>query len=85
MCETYLMIVYIDVLWVHESYRGQGLGYSLITEAERIAKELGCIYSHTCTYSFQSPDFYKRQGYEVYAINDWFPNDICMYHLRKKL
>ena len=85
MCNTFLMILYIDVLWVHESYRGQGLGYKLITEAENIARESGCIYSHTCTYSFQSPDFYKRQDYEVYAINDWFPDNICTYLLRKKL
>ena len=85
MCNTFLMILYIDVLWVHESYRGQGLGYKLITEAENIARELGCIYAHTNTNSYQSPDFYKRQGYEVYAINDWFPDNICTYLLRKKL
>jgi len=85
MCNTFLMILYIDVLWVHESYRGQGLGYKLITEAEKTAKELDCIYAHTSTNSYQSPDFYKRQGYEVYAINDWFPDNICTYLLRKKL
>ena len=85
MCNTFLMILYIDVLWVHESYRGQGLGYKLITEAENTARGLGCIYAHTSTSSYQSPDFYKRQGYEVYAINDWFPDNICTYLLRKKL
>ena len=79
MCNTYLLCMDINVLWVHESYRGQGLGYKLIAEAERIAKEAGCIFAMTCTYSFQSPDFYKRQGYVVYAIVDDFPGDICLY------
>lgn len=85
MCNTYLMIMFIDVLWVHESHRGQGLGYELVKEAERIAKELGCIYVHTSTFSYQSPGFYKHQGYEAYTINDYFPYNICMYNLRKKL
>lgn len=85
MCNTYLMCLDIDVLWVHESHRGIGLGYRLISEAERIAKEAGCLFSITTTFSYQAPDFYKKQGYEVYAMVDDFPDNICMYRLKKKL
>lgn len=85
MCVTYLLCLDIDVLWVTETYRGKGIGYRLINEAERLGKEAGCIYAHTGTYSFQSPDFYKRQGYETYSILDYFPNDIYYYRFKKKL
>jgi len=85
MCISYLMCLDIDVLWVAESYRGQGIGYRLISEAEKVGKEAGCIYAITGTYSFQSPNFYKRQGYELYSVLDCFPNDICYYRFKKKL
>lgn len=85
MCNTYLMCMDIDVLWVDESYRGKGLGFKLLSEAERIAKEAGCIYAFTNTYSFQAPSFYKRQGYELYGVLDDFPNNICLYRFKKKL
>ena len=85
MCSTYLMTMFIDVLWVSEEYRGRGLGYALITEAENCAVNLGCMYVHTSTYSYQSPAFYQRQGYEVYSKNDAFPYHIWYINLRRKL
>ena len=85
MCETYLMCLDIDVLWMDKAYRGQGFGHQLISRAENIAREAGCLFAHTCTYSFQSPEFYKRQGYEIYAVMDGFPNDIKLYRLKKNL
>lgn len=30
-------VVYVDILWVDESYRKQGLGTKLLDEIERIA------------------------------------------------
>jgi GNAT superfamily N-acetyltransferase len=41
LCDTFLYCLYIDVMWVHESLRGQGYGKALILEAESIAKEHG--------------------------------------------
>ncbi|GBG11676.1 putative N-acetyltransferase [Paenibacillus agaridevorans] len=57
----------------------------MIAEAERLGKELGCILAHTCTFSYQSPDFYKRRGYEVFAVNDEYPENIKQFFLKKKL
>ncbi|QSX06616.1 GNAT family N-acetyltransferase [Sedimentibacter sp. zth1] len=85
MCETYLECLDINVLWVAEAYRGKGIGYRLMNEAERLGKEAGCIYSITSTFSFQAPNFYKRQGYELYSVLDCFPNNICSYQYKKKL
>ncbi len=85
VCETYLKCMEINVLWVDRAYRKQGLGYRLMEQAESKAKQAGCLLSHTSTYSFQAPDFYIRQGYEVCGVIDGFPNDIKLYSLKKKL
>jgi len=83
LCDTFLYSLYIDVLWVHESLRGQGYGKALILEAERIAREHGCTFAHTCTFSYQSPDFYQAVGYTIFAVLDDYPNNIKQFFLKK--
>jgi len=85
MCDSFNMSVYIDVMWLDESYRGKGYGKMLIAEAEKIAKEKGCIFAHTCTFSYQSPEFYKACGYEVFAELRDYPDGIVQYFLKKML
>ena len=84
-CDTFNMCMYIDVLWLDKEYRGLGYGKKLISQAEKIAKENGCIFSHTCTYNYQSPDFYKACGYEIFGEISDYPNGIIQYFLKKKL
>lgn len=85
LCDTFLYCLYIDVLWLHESLRGQGYGKAMILEAERIAREHGCTFAHTCTFTYQSPDFYQAMGYTVFAVLDDYPKDIKQYFLKKRL
>ncbi len=85
LCDTFLYCLYIDVLWVHESLRGQGYGKALIQEAERLAKEAGCTFAHTCTFTYQAPDFYRAAGYTVFAVLDDYPDGIQQYFLKKRL
>lgn len=84
MCDAFNLCLYIDVMWLSESYRGKGYGRALIEQAERIAKEKGCIFSHTCTFSYQSPEFYKACGYEIFAELPDYPDGIVQYFLKKK-
>ena len=85
-CETWSYGLYIDVFWIADEYRTKDMEKKImIAEAERLGKELGCIFSHTCTFSYQSPEFYKRMGYEVFAVNDEYPEDIKQFFLKKKL
>jgi len=85
MCDTYNLCMYIDVMWLEKSYRGKGYGRILIEQAERIAKERGCIFSHTTTFNYQSPQFYKECGYEVFAELKDYPDGIVQFFLKKKL
>lgn len=84
-CETWLYGLYLEVFWISDQYRNKGYGKIMITEAERLGRELGCIFAHTSTFSYQSPEFYKRMGYEVFAVNDEYPEDIQQFFLKKKL
>jgi ribosomal protein S18 acetylase RimI-like enzyme len=84
-CETWLYSLYIDVLWIDEQFRGQGHGRALIEEAERIAKEHGCAFAHTTTFSYQAPKFYQRLGYTIFAAMDDYPDGIVQYFLKKRL
>ncbi|KJZ86925.1 hypothetical protein ClosIBUN13A_CONTIG209g03261 [Clostridium sp. IBUN13A] len=34
--------LYIDVLWVKEEYRKEGLGSKILNEIEKVAKDKGC-------------------------------------------
>ena len=57
-------------VWVHERYRGQGLGTLLLRSAEAEAIARGCMRVVLATHSFQTPRFYERMSYErKYAID----------------
>jgi ribosomal protein S18 acetylase RimI-like enzyme len=82
---TMIRVMHLDVFWVAEEYRKLGYGRDLVLEAERIGREKGCILSHTWSFSFQSPGFYQKIGYEVVGIYDGYPDGITEYVLRKSL
>ena len=52
---------------------------------ESIAREHGCTFAHTCTFTYQAPDFYQHLGYRVFAVLDDYPEGIKEYFLKKKL
>ncbi|MDD3831742.1 MAG: GNAT family N-acetyltransferase [Clostridia bacterium] len=85
LCDSFNMCLYIDVLWLDETYRGKGYGKALISKAEQLAKEHGCIFSHTNTFSYQAPDFYIACGYEVFATLQDYPNGIVQFFFKEKV
>jgi len=84
-CETWLYGLYLDVFWIADEYRHKGYGRIMITEAERLGKELGCTFAHTSTFTYQSPEFYTNMGYEIFGVNDEYPDGIKQIFLKKKL
>jgi ribosomal protein S18 acetylase RimI-like enzyme len=76
---------YIDILWVDESYRGQGIGKALYYQVENEAKKLGATLIHLETLDFQAKDFYIKLGFEIYGVLNELPPGHIKYSLNKKL
>ncbi len=82
---TYWNWFYIDLLWLPDELRGRGYGHRLMRLAEEKARERGAKNAYLDTFSFQAPDFYKRQGYEVFGELPDFPHGHQRYFFRKRL
>jgi GNAT superfamily N-acetyltransferase len=59
--------LFIELLYVAESGRRQGLGSRLLMAVENAAQEQGCIGAWLSSYAFQAPGFYKNNGYEEFG------------------
>jgi len=70
MADTTIRIIALEALWVDEAWRGLGYGTRLLAEAERIAKDHGCVAAQGSCLSFQSPGFFHKQGYESFGTVD---------------
>lgn len=77
--------MYIDILWVDEEHRGKGIGSKLLREAERKGLTRGCHHVHLDTMSWQAPEFYRKQGYEVIGTLPNIPSGNQKYLLIKAL
>lgn len=75
----------IQLLWVSDESRGQGIGSQLLSQAEAAAKERGCLFSLIDTFSFQALPFYLQRGYETRMILDNFPEDQQRFYLTREL
>jgi GNAT superfamily N-acetyltransferase len=65
--------MFVELLVLPESARGQGLGTTLMREAESIARGHGAHGAFLDTFSFQARPFYERLGYRVYGEIPDFP------------
>ena len=75
--------LYIDILWVREDHRRQGVGSRLLTDAEKEAIRRGCHHAHVDTMSWQAPMFYQKHGYEVIGVLPDIPRGNQKYLLMK--
>jgi len=66
--------LHVDLLFVPDTLRGNGLGRQMLLQAEQEASARGCRGAWLDTYSFQARGFYERHGYAVFGIlNDYPP------------
>ncbi len=78
-------IMYVDVLYVEESYRGRGYGKTLLSKAEAAARQHGGYLSHLDTFDWQAKEFYEKIGYMVFGILDDCPPGHQRYFMKKNL
>lgn len=83
--DTYWGGLAINILWLAESIRGQGLGSALLARAEQIARERGCHAAHLDTLSFQAPDFYLKRGYTIFGTLPDIPRGHQRFFMHKLL
>ena len=76
-------IMRIDLFWVREDLRGQGIGSKIMTIAEDEAQRQGCLYIQLTTFDFQARGFYEKIGYDCVATLDDYPPG-HQYHVMRK-
>jgi GNAT superfamily N-acetyltransferase len=77
--------LHVDVLWLDENIRRKGFGRQVLEAAEAEAKRRGCKFAKLETFSFQALDFYKKNGYTVFAELDQVAGGYRWYFLKKDL
>ena len=66
----------VELLFVPEKLRGQGMGTKLLAQAEEEAKKRGCIGVWLETFSPDAHRFYLRQGFKTFGeIADYPPGN----------
>ncbi|MBK9624723.1 MAG: GNAT family N-acetyltransferase [Rhodocyclaceae bacterium] len=81
--EAYWGWVNFTTVWVHPEHRRKGLASRMLKVAESEAARKGYTQAYLDTFSFQSPDFYLRLGYEVFGKLDNFPAGSTRVFMRK--
>lgn len=77
--------MHIESLWVDKSVRGKSFGRELLKRIETYAFDNGCRFIFLDTFSFQAPEFYKNNGYEIFGTIEDHPKGFNQYFLHKKL
>ena len=74
----------IELLWVHEEGRRQGLGKTLVQLIELEAMARGCIGSYVETSSRVALLFYRESGYRTKLVREEAEPGLVRYTLQKR-
>ena len=85
LCKTTWHWLFVDMLWVHDDFRGEGGGSSLLAAAEAEARRRGCTKAYLDTLSFQARPFYEKLGWSLFGTLEDFPPGHTRYFLQKDI
>lgn len=77
--------LYIDLLYVSETYRNNDLATVLLKRAEEFAAKNNLVGITLETWNFQAKGFYEKQGYKLYGKIENSPPGGIEYLLKKEL
>jgi len=78
-------ILEIELIFVFEKYRHQGIASKLLQYVEGIARDQQYHIAHLDTFDFQAKDFYLKQGYSIFGTLENAPKGHCRYYMKKDL
>jgi len=82
---TSLGLLFVDLFFLPDDLRGDGLGSRLLRLAEDEARQRGCVAAVLYTISFQAPGFYERHGYRVLGTVPCLPPGTSRIFMTKPL
>ncbi|RZJ03255.1 MAG: GNAT family N-acetyltransferase, partial [Haliea sp.] len=82
---TFLYWLQVEVLFVNQAARGQGLGARLLAEVERQARAQGAHHAMVNTFEWQAPGFYLKQGYTEQSRIERYAGEFYLMTLTKAL
>ena len=65
--------LFVELLFIPDSLRGQGLGTQLLKTAEAEAKARGCLGAWLDTFSPDACRFYEKRGYQMFGVIADYP------------
>ena len=74
----------IEMIWVDDALRNQGIGSRLLDEIEREAKENGAHTAIAVAFDWSLP-FFEKNGYAMAGIREDVPKGHSRYTLQKRL
>jgi len=78
-------ILHVELLYVYESFRGQGIGSMLLDHVEKDARTHRCHLAHLDTFDFQAKDFYLKHGYSIFGVLENAPKGHDRFYMKKDL
>lgn len=78
-------IAYIDYIWTNKEYRKKGLATKLLKKVEKLAEKNNCKYIMLKAMDYQTPDFYKKQGFDMVFELEGHEDDCKLYTFVKKI
>ena len=82
---VFLQWLTVELLFVDEAARHQGLGRQLLATAEQKARDLGAHSVTLNTFEWQARGLYLKQGYEEFGHIDNYIQGFQLVYLKKSL
>ena len=83
--EVWTAVLFIQLFWMEQKFRGKDYGTRLIKAIEDEAKRFGATRSYLDTMSFQAPGFYRGCGYEEFGSIEGYPEGVTRHWFTKAL
>ncbi len=80
-----LGLLFLDLFYLPEALRGQGIGTAVLRAFEEAGRHRGCVAGVLYTISFQAPEFYERHGWRRFGEIACAPPGTSRIFLTKQL